>query len=308
MNEFSRYANQFECSGKLNLELALELLLKRLPCLSRLITCRQVFQDDHHQHSHDEQEDEFVRERIQHLVHRFADRARKMRSRIEMPPTPSLGPSTPPSPQHNDNGKSHLQVAVAPMEKSNSMLALLQHKLNMQQQGNNHNHTPNHDSHGHLSAARTDSKRSIEDGQPEDEEAKKKRAAMDEGQSSKCMSTHWMCPTFCGGGKSSDVLDPQGRFYISWLFLVTMSFVYNAYCIPFRVSFPFQTPENTPVWLAMDYCCDLIYLLDVVFVKHRLIYLYDGFWVKDKAMTRQNYIRKLQFKVRGGIFLGGRFN
>lgn len=227
-----------------------------------------------------------MRERIQHLVRRFADRARKMQSRIEMPPTPSIGPSSPPSPQH-DNGKSHLQVAH--LQKSQSGLALLQHTLNQQ----NHS-TPPHNSHVHLST-RTDSKRSIEEEVTEEE--KNKQAL----EKQKCMSTHWMCPTFCGGGKSTDVLDPQGRFYISWLFLVTMSFVYNAYCIPFRVSFPFQTPENTPVWLAMDYCCDVIYLLDIVFVKHRLIYLYDGFWVKDKSMTRQNYIRKLQFKVGGDI-------
>lgn len=130
-------------------------------------------------------------------------------------------------------------------------------------------------------SARTDSKRSVEETPAEKENC-----------------THWMCPTICGGGRSKDVLDPQGRFYISWLFLVNMSFVYNAFVIPFRVSFPFQTPENTPIWMACDYCCDLIYLLDILFVKHRLIYLYDGFWVKDKTMTRQNYIRKLQFKVR----------
>lgn len=131
-------------------------------------------------------------------------------------------------------------------------------------------------------SARTDSKRSIE----ETTSVEKDNGTLD-----------WMCPTICGGGQSKDVLDPQGRFYISWLFLVNMSFVYNAFVIPFRVSFPFQTPENTPVWMACDYCCDLIYLLDILFVKHRLIYLYDGFWVKDKNMTRQNYIRKLQFKV-----------
>lgn len=203
-----------------------------------------------------------------------------MRNRIEMPPTPSSGPSSPPSPQ---NAPLKAGAAAAHMQKSQSGFALLQHKLKLHQ--NTPTHHQLHNSHSQLST-RTDSKRSIEEAPPPTTTTK-----------SKCMSTHWMCPTFCGGCRSTDVLDPQGRFYISWLFLVTMSFVYNAYVIPFRASFPFQTPENTPVWLAMDYCCDLIYLLDIVFVKHRLIYLYDGFWVKDKAMTRQNYIRKLQFKV-----------
>lgn len=207
-----------------------------------------------------------------------------MRNRIEMPPTPSSETSLPPSPQNGAKGIGH-------MTKSQSGLALLQQKLNLSQ------HTPTHKqlqaTHSKLTL-RTDSKRSIEDGSNAVE------------QSSKCISTHWMCPTFCGGGRTEDVLDPQGRFYISWLFVVTMSFVYNAYVIPFRVSFPFQTPENTPTWLAMDYCCDVIYLLDIVFVKHRLMYLYDGFWVKDKAMTRQNYIRKLQFKVSVGDCRGER--
>lgn len=221
---------------------------------------RQVFQCD--SNVIHPPEDEFVRERIQHLVHRFADRARKMRNRIEMPPTPSSDPSSPPSTPE----KKH-EVAP-PVQKTTSRMGLLQQKLNA--------HTPTH--HSQM-LTRSESK---EDKAKVEEHTK---------------WSHWMCPTFCGGGRSSDVLDPQGRFYISWLFLVTMSFVYNAYCIPFRVSFPFQTPENTHIWLAMDYCCDLIYLLDIVFVKHRLIYLYDGFWVKDKDMTRKNYIRKLQFKV-----------
>ncbi|XP_055692512.1 cyclic nucleotide-gated cation channel beta-3 [Lutzomyia longipalpis] len=106
-----------------------------------------------------------------------------------------------------------------------------------------------------------------------------------------------VCPTFCGGGKNDDVLDPQGQFYISWLFVVTMSFLYNAYVIPLRSSFPFQTDANTFSWILMDLCADAIYLIDIVFIKHRLMFLLDGFWVRDKERTRQNYVRKLQFKM-----------
>lgn len=137
-------------------------------------------------------------------------------------------------------------------------------------------------------------------------------------QSNRC--NYLLCSPFCGTANNG-VLDSQGKhiyiyiwckytviyryfivyflgwFYISWLCVVSMSFLYNAWVIPLRSSFPFQTIENTNVWLAMDFCADVIYLIDVVFIKHRLMYLYEGFWVRDKNLTRKNYMRKLQFKV-----------
>uniref|UniRef100_A0A182IS67 Cyclic nucleotide-binding domain-containing protein n=1 Tax=Anopheles atroparvus TaxID=41427 RepID=A0A182IS67_ANOAO len=181
---------------------------------------------------------DFVTVRLRHLASRFSERTRKMRSKIEIPPTPSSSasaPSTAPSIQkHNVN-----QRAI-----QNSALTL-------------------------QSATET---------------------------SPDC-SHYLFCPIFCCGGRSDNVLDPQGKFYISWLFIVSLSFLYNAWVIPLRSSFPYQTPENTKYWIAMDICADVIYLLDILFVKHRLMYLYEGFWVKDKNLTRKNYMRKLQFKM-----------
>lgn len=110
----------------------------------------------------------------------------------------------------------------------------------------------------------------------------------------------FLCPYLCGrsqGGKHQGVLDPQGYFYISWLCIVSMTFLYNAWVIPLRSTFPFQTPENTNIWLAVDFCADIIYLMDIIFIKHRIMYLYEGFWVRDKDLTRKNYMHKLQFKV-----------
>lgn len=76
-----------------------------------------------------------------------------------------------------------------------------------------------------------------------------------------------------------------------------MTFLYNAWVIPLRSTFPFQTDENENYWLAADICADIIYFLDVVFIKHRIMFLHEGFWVHDRNLTRKNYMKKLKFKV-----------
>lgn len=96
----------------------------------------------------------------------------------------------------------------------------------------------------------------------------------------------------------SGIIDPQGSLYISWLCIVSMTFLYNAWVIPLRSTFPFQTPENTNIWLAIDFCADVIYLLDIVLIKHRMMFLHEGFWVHDRNLTRKNYMKKLKFKVK----------
>nr|XP_049691802.1 cyclic nucleotide-gated cation channel beta-3 isoform X1 [Helicoverpa armigera] len=91
-------------------------------------------------------------------------------------------------------------------------------------------------------------------------------------------------------------IDPQGRRYISWLLLVTFCYSYNAWCVALRATFPYQTPENTPYWMVADYLCDIVYVLDVAFVKPRLMFLHEGFWVDDPTETRKNYRKKMQYK------------
>ncbi|GBP20587.1 Cyclic nucleotide-gated cation channel beta-1 [Eumeta japonica] len=91
-------------------------------------------------------------------------------------------------------------------------------------------------------------------------------------------------------------IDPQGCGYICWLLVMTFCYSYNAWCIPLRATFPYQRPDNTIYWMAADYFSDFLCLLDVALVKPRLMYLHEGFWVTDPALTRSNYRKKLQYK------------
>ncbi|GLH15227.1 hypothetical protein R5R35_000308 [Gryllus longicercus] len=84
---------------------------------------------------------------------------------------------------------------------------------------------------------------------------------------------------------------------MSWLFVVSLCYMYNCWVIPLRCAFPYQTPNNTATWLALDYTADAVYILDVLLFKPRLVYLFEGFWVQDLAMTRKRYLAKWQFKM-----------
>ena len=58
--------------------------------------------------------------------------------------------------------------------------------------------------------------------------------------------------------------------------------LYNAWVIPFRSIFcEYQTDQNFHIWFIIDYCVvDLLYLMDILAFKYRLLYMENGFWVK----------------------------
>lgn len=205
----------------------------------------------------DSQGQQFLRDQVRHLVRRFTARANKVKSRIELPPTPSSSNAsspTPPPPPPPPPASSMLHASTKTLHSSP------EHKVRLVPAGQ----SPHR---GRVFEADTP------------------------------RSNVWLCSSLCGANNNERTLDPQGKIYISWLCVVSLSFLYNAWVIPLRASFPFQTKENTNIWLCCDFCADIIYLLDVVFFKHRVMYLFEGFWVKNKNLTRKNYMRKLQFKV-----------
>lgn len=76
-----------------------------------------------------------------------------------------------------------------------------------------------------------------------------------------------------------------------------MCYLYNCWVIPLRITFPYQTQENLWKWMLLDYCTDAINLLDTFVIKPRIMYLKDGFWVRDLKLIEVNYLGKLQSKV-----------
>jgi hypothetical protein len=40
--------------------------------------------------------------------------------------------------------------------------------------------------------------------------------------------------------------------------LVAVSFLYNAYGIPLRCAYPYQTPDNVWAWMLLDYIADAV--------------------------------------------------
>lgn len=81
------------------------------------------------------------------------------------------------------------------------------------------------------------------------------------------------------------------------MFFVTVTFLYNAWVIPLRSTFPYQTPENRIIWMVFDYLTDFVYLIDMIVIQPKVKYLEDGFWVIDVSLLRNNYLKRRQFKV-----------
>ena len=67
--------------------------------------------------------------------------------------------------------------------------------------------------------------------------------------------------------------------------------------IPLRAIFPFALTENhLGAWLLFDYIGDSFYLLDIMVYKRRLMFMENGFWVKNKWRLTRQYVREGTFR------------
>ncbi|XP_064623233.1 cyclic nucleotide-gated cation channel beta-3-like isoform X2 [Lineus longissimus] len=107
------------------------------------------------------------------------------------------------------------------------------------------------------------------------------------------------CPRWLKAIRFPAAIDPQSKFYIVWLFIVTLAFMYNAWVVPLRWAFKHlvQTSENLHYWWACDYLADFIYIVDILFFESRLIFISNGVFEKDPKLMRKNYFKKLVFKI-----------
>uniref|UniRef100_A0A673NC25 Cyclic nucleotide gated channel subunit beta 1b n=1 Tax=Sinocyclocheilus rhinocerous TaxID=307959 RepID=A0A673NC25_9TELE len=93
-------------------------------------------------------------------------------------------------------------------------------------------------------------------------------------------------------------IDPfTNLIYVLWLFCVSLAFNWNAWMIPVRWAFPYQTPDNIHVWLLIDYLCDAVYILDILAFQPRLQFVRHGDLVTGKKEMRNNYIKAVRFKL-----------
>ncbi|CAG9529748.1 unnamed protein product, partial [Cercopithifilaria johnstoni] len=92
-------------------------------------------------------------------------------------------------------------------------------------------------------------------------------------------------------------INPLHREYLIWLTIVVIAFLYNAFGIPLRISYPYQTKSNLIYWLIADYFADAIYLIDMLLIKPRLRFMRGGLPVKDIKETAKHYVQSNDFKL-----------
>lgn len=207
---------------------------------------------------------QFIQTRIRHLVDAFSNRAQAARERIQLPPTPS-------------SISSH-DTSVQPTPP-----VMLKCPAPNGDEGDDNLRNEGQGSNGgkETDPLDPDSNSSVSFSTPH------------------LSFAHHCCylPRKLQNIYNTRVIDPQGSTYVIWMSLAAFTVLYNAWVIPLRSTFPYQTPESRYYWMICDYLADFIYVLDIVVVQPRIMFLSEGFWMKDMECTRKEYMRKSKFKM-----------
>ena len=92
------------------------------------------------------------------------------------------------------------------------------------------------------------------------------------------------------------IFDPSGRLSYWWSAVVSVAFLYNLWAIFYRFSFEEINHDNRVTWFSLDYSCDFIYILDVLF-HFRVGYLEDGVLVTNTRRLRVHYLSTTVFYI-----------
>ncbi|XP_045510000.1 cyclic nucleotide-gated cation channel subunit A-like [Colias croceus] len=93
----------------------------------------------------------------------------------------------------------------------------------------------------------------------------------------------WLCGVRLG-------VDPTLPAHYNWLAVVSLAILYNVVFVIGRAVFWELDKSSIPSWFALDYLCDIIYLIDTVVHMHEG-YLEQGIMVKNAAKLRRNYMK-----------------
>ncbi|OQV15311.1 Cyclic nucleotide-gated cation channel beta-1 [Hypsibius exemplaris] len=92
-------------------------------------------------------------------------------------------------------------------------------------------------------------------------------------------------------------MDSNSKAHLTWLGVVSLAFLYNAIVIPYRAAFPVHTPDNLRMWLAIDYFCDVIYLVDLLIWKAAIKKHVHGIEQSDSREIVRIYVTTTQFRL-----------
>ncbi|VVC28560.1 Hypothetical protein CINCED_3A025568 [Cinara cedri] len=98
------------------------------------------------------------------------------------------------------------------------------------------------------------------------------------------------------GIRWSFVFDPAGQLCYYWNMVVSMAFLYNFWVIIYRFAFSEINRSTIVVWFCLDYLCDLLYVIDILF-HFRTGYLEDGVLQTDAVKLRNHYMNSTTFYI-----------